>query len=67
MRGPDPKFKEGDRVVDFKGRKALVISVEKSRAWRSKSHRVTVQWDNVTGPDRIAYYEEVFSHDSDHG
>lgn len=60
MRGPEPRFQEGDRVISFRGEKATVISVEKSRAWRNKSHRVTVQWDDRTGPDKTAYYEEVF-------
>lgn len=61
MRGPHNLFRVGDKVKSFRGEDATVIEVEESKAWRSRSHRVTVEWDDkVKNPDKRSYYEEVF-------
>lgn len=61
MSDPNPKFKEGDEVVSFRGERGRVIS---SRAVpeSGKSHRVTIRWANeLDNPDNTEYYEEAFS------
>lgn len=64
MRGPHNRFKVGDEVVDFRGDRARVVAIEESKHWRTKSHRVEVEWlDPSTkhqNPDKRSYYEEVF-------
>lgn len=61
MRGPTPKYKPGDSVINFRGETAVVETVTPSPDWEAKSHRVTVRWSNeLENPDRLNYYEEVF-------
>lgn len=58
MGGP-PKFKVGDRVIDFRGNTAVIVS-----AWDSndpgKSNRVEVIFDGDMKSNGIAFYESVF-------
>lgn len=58
MGGP-PKFKVGDRVIDFRGNTAVIVS-----AWDSndpgKSNRVEVIFDGDMKSNGITFYESVF-------
>lgn len=54
----EPKFKPGDKVVDFRGDGATVTRVHRVDE-PGKSHRVQVRGDDGSESKR-AYYEEVF-------
>lgn len=57
-----PKFQVGDEVVSHRGEPARITKVIQVPE-PGKSHRVEVEWaDQLKNPDKIAYYEEVFSH-----
>jgi hypothetical protein len=62
-----PRFSKGDKVVDFRGRRATVVSAIESRDWETKSHRVIVAWDDRLAADDVReYYEEVFDYATEH-
>jgi hypothetical protein len=66
-RTEEPRFSKGDKVVDFRGRRATVVRSIESRDWETKSHRVCVTWDDrPNNNDQTAYYEEVFDYATKH-
>jgi hypothetical protein len=58
-----PRFKPGDRVIDFRGESGTVHTVYPSPS-TDKSHKVRVVYDGETEPSH-PYYEHVFDHHPD--
>ena len=61
----DPVFAIGDKVRDFRGYPAKVVSYRVVDD-PSKANRVQVEWDpstKRTNPDKTEYYAGVFHHD----
>lgn len=56
----DPFFQKGDRVEDFRGDKATVLTYRVVDD-PGKSNRVTVRWDTRVEVDKTEYYATVFT------